>query len=557
MSARPGETQDRNELEDLRGRLRAAQDVLDTVRRDVDAIVVEGPAGPNVYTVTNADQPYRMIVEEMLQGAVVLTPDGDIYYGNRCFADMVRLPPEGLVGHPMIELIAAPDRPAVAGLVGQGTGTLEAVLRASDGTELPVYITANLFGDAPASVCLVITDLTEQKRRIVREAMFVKEETARAAAEAASQAKDEFLTILSHELRNPLGVILNGVEVLDRTSSKEPGPRKTRAIIRRQAQHLAKLVDDLLDMTRVNQGKIELHRQPMNLVDVVSAAAEDHRPEIERAGISLSVSVPAGTVVVNGDRTRLLQAMGNLLHNARKCTPAGGSISLSLGQAEGHAEVRVKDTGIGIDPQILDRIFDLFWQRHPDPAPSVSGLGIGLTLVRRLLDLHDGSVEAMSDGPGRGSEFVIRIPVTEAPIPAVPKTPAPEPPSALRLLLIEDHDDSRDMARHGLELLGQSVTVAADGETGIALALSESPDAVFVDIGLPGLDGYEVGRRLREAHGDRILLVALTGYGRVDDRRKVREAGFDAHLVKPVAPTDMLNALTTLKRGSPKDRPGS
>src|SRR5882672_2857252 len=298
MSASPGEAPDRDGLEDLRGRLRAAQDVLDAVRREVDAIVVEGPAGPNVYTVTNADQPYRMIVEEMLQGAVVLTPDGDIYYGNRCFADMVRLPPEGLVGHPMSELITVPDRPAVAGLVGQGTGTLEAVLRASDGTELPVYITANLFGDAPASVCLVITDLTEQKRRAEREAMFAKEEAARAEAEAASQAKDQFLTILSHELRNPLGVILNGVEVLDRTSSGEPGPVKTRAIIRRQAQHLAKLLDDLLDMTRVSQGKIELHRQPINLAEVVSTAAEDHRSEIERAGISFSVSIPSETIAV-------------------------------------------------------------------------------------------------------------------------------------------------------------------------------------------------------------------------------------------------------------------
>jgi PAS domain S-box-containing protein len=550
MSAKPGEAPDRDELADLRTRLRAAQDVLDAVRRDVDAIVVDGPKGPNVYTVTNADQPYRTIVEEMLQGAVVLTPDGDIYYGNRCFADMVRLPPEGLVGHPMIELIAAPDRPAVAGLVGQGTGTLEAVLRASNGTELPVYITASLFGDVPASVCLVITDLTEQKRRAEREAMFAKEEMARAEAEAASEAKDQFLTILSHELRNPLGVILNGVEVLDRTSSAEPGPRKTRAIIRRQAQHLANLLDDLLDMTRVSHGKIDLHRQPMNLADVVSTAAEDHRPEIERAGISLSVSVPAGPVVVNGDRTRLLQAMGNLLHNARKCTPAGGSISLSLGQAEGHAEVRVKDTGIGIEPQMLDRIFDLFWQRHPEPASAVSGLGIGLTLVRRLLDLHDGSVAALSGGLGRGSEFVIRIPLTESPIPAEPKMPVPAATPTFRLLLIEDHDDSRDMARHGLELLGQSVTVAADGETGIALALSERPDAVFVDIDLPGLDGYEVSLRIRAALGDRVLLVALTGYGGEDDRRRVREGGFDAHLVKPVAPTDMLIALTTLKAGS-------
>jgi signal transduction histidine kinase/CheY-like chemotaxis protein len=555
MSADAREDRNRDEMDDLRLRLRAAQDVLDAVRREVDAIVVAGPAGPDIYTVTNADQPYRMIVEEMLQGAVVLTPDGDIYYCNRCFADMVRLSPEGIIGRPMSDFIAIPDGPAFAGLIGQGTGTLEAVLRGSDRTEVPVYITANVFGDAPASVCLVVTDLTEQKRRTVRDAMFAKEEAARAEAEAASQAKDQFLTILSHELRNPLGVILNGVEVLERTSSAEQGPLKTRAVIRRQAQHLAKLLDDLLDVTRVGQGKIELHRQPIDLADVVTTATEDHRSEIERAGISLALTLPAEPVAVNGDRTRLLQAVGNILHNARKCTGAGGHISVSLEQVGELAEVRVRDTGIGIEPEMLGRIFDLFWQRHSPSTPSVAGLGIGLTLVRRLLDLHGGSVEALSDGPGHGSEFVIRIPVTQAPVHDEPKMPAPEPAPSFRLLLIEDYEDARDMAGHGLELLGQSVTAAADGETGIAMALSNPPDAVFVDIGLPGLDGYEVGRRLREALGDRVRLLALTGYGRPDDRRRTREAGFDAHLVKPVAPTDMLKALTALEAKNPEDSP--
>jgi signal transduction histidine kinase/CheY-like chemotaxis protein len=547
------EERDRGEIDDLRLRLRAAQDVLDAVRREVDAIVVHGPTGPDIFTVTNTDQPYRMIVEEMLQGAVVLTPDRDIYYCNRYFADIVRVPPEGIVGRPMSEFIAAPDAPAFAGLIGQGTGTLEAVLRATDGTELPVYITASLFGDAPASLCLVVTDLTEQKRQAVRDAMLAQEEAARAEAEAANQAKDQFLTILSHELRNPLGIILNGVEVLDRISSGEPGPVKTRAIIRRQAHHLGKLLDDLLDMTRVSQGKIELHRQPIDLADVVSTATEDHRSEIERAGIALSLSLPTEVVAVDGDRTRLLQALGNLLHNARKCTGPGGQISISLGQTGQLAEVRVRDTGIGIEPEMLERIFDLFWQRHPSPTPSVAGLGIGLTLVRRLVDLHDGSVEALSDGPGHGSEFVIRIPVTRAPVLNKSKVPAPEPLPSFRLLLIEDHEDARDMARHGLELLGQSVTAASDGETGIAMAVSDPPDAVFVDIGLPGLDGYEVGRRLREALGARVRLVALTGYGRADDRRRVREAGFDAHLVKPVVPTDMLKALRMLETKSPED----
>jgi CheY-like chemotaxis protein/two-component sensor histidine kinase len=385
--------------------------------------------------------------------------------------------------------------------------------------------------------------------------MLVKEEAARAEAEAASHAKDQFLTILSHELRNPLGAILNSVEVLDRTSSGEPGPLKMRAMIRRQTQHLAKLLDDLLDMARISQGKFEVHRQPINLADVVSSAAEDHRLEIERAGISLAVSLPTETVAVEGDRTRLMQAIGNLLHNARKCTDAGGRISISLGRAGRHAEVRVRDTGIGIEPEMLERIFDLFWQRYPSPAPAVAGMGIGLTLVRRLLELHDGSIEALSEGLGTGSEFVLRIPVTDKSIPDEPKASPPEPPRSFRLLLIEDHQDSRDVVRDGLELVGQSVATAADGETGIALALSDPPDAVFVDIALPGIDGYEVGRRIRQALGSRVRLVALTGFGRPDDRRRALEAGFDAHLLKPVAPAEMLKVLTMLDPGTPKNRP--
>lgn len=553
MSAIEGRSQARDALEELRTRLRAAQEALDNVRGEVDAIVVEGSSGPQVYTVVNADQPYRTIIEEMQQGAVVLTPQGDIFYCNRGFEDMVRMRLEGVIGLPMRGFVAVADEANLEGLLAAGAGRLETVLRGSDGTEVPADITASLFGGTPGHICLVVTDLTEQKRQVTREAMFAREEAARAEAEAANRAKDQFLNMLSHELRNPLGVILNGVEVLDQTGSSEPGPVKIREVIRRQAHHLGKLLDDLLDVARVGQGKIDLRQRPVDLADVVSTASEDHRSRIERAGISLTVSLPPEIVGVEGDRTRLVQTIGNLLDNARKWTAAGGHISVSLQQVGQVAEMRVRDTGIGIEPQMREHIFDLFWQGQSSPGRSTGGLGIGLTLVRRLVELHGGTVEAVSDGLGCGSEFIVRLPVTKASVYDEAETQAPIHVASHRVLLIEDNADARDMARLGLELLGQTVSTASNGKTGVEMALADPPDAVIVDIGLPGLDGYEVGRRLREALGDRIRLVALTGYSQPEDRRRVREAGFDVHLVKPVVPPDILRAITTMETNKWED----
>ena len=547
MSLVEGQSPGQDEVEELRPRLRAAQQALDSIRADVDAIVVEGPAGPQVYTVTNADQPYRTIVEEMEQGAVVLTPRGDIFYCNRGFEAMVRAPLEDIIGHSMADFVAAVDESRLEELWAAGAGRLEAILRASDGTEVPAYVTASLFGDTPAHLCLVVTDLTEQKRQAAREAMFAREEAARAEAESANRAKDQFLSMLSHELRNPVGVILNGIEVLDQTGASDPEPARIRGIIRRQAHHLGRLLDDLLDLARIGQGKLDFQPRPLDLADVVSTASEDHRSKIERAGISLTVSIPPRIIPVEGDRRRLVQAIGNLLDNARKWTAGGGRISVSVQQVGEIAEMRVGDTGIGIEPHMRERIFDLFWQAQSSPDRSSGGLGIGLTLVRHLVERHGGTVEAVSEGPGCGSEFVVRLPVTKVPVSEEPRTQASPSAASFRVLLIEDNADARDMACLGLELLGQTVATATNGETGIQMALADPPDAVIVDIGLPGLDGYEVGRRLREALGDRTRLVALTGYGQPEDRRRVHDAGFDVHLLKPAGPADILNAITTIE----------
>ncbi len=222
----------------------------------------------------------------------------------------------------------------------------------------------------------------------------------------------------------------------------------------------------------------------------------------------------------------------------------GGHISISLEQVGLTAEVRVRDTGVGISSEMLPRIFNLFFQGDPAGPRSGGGLGVGLTLVRRLVELHGGTVEAVSDGPGRGSEFIVRFPVTQSPLGDEPTEPhGVRPTPLLRILLIEDHDDTREMVGRGLQLLGQTIALASDGETGLRMALAAPPDAAVIDIGLPGADGYEIARRLRAAFGERLRLVALTGYGQADDRRLVQEAGFDAHLVKPVAPKDVLRAV--------------
>jgi CheY-like chemotaxis protein len=284
---------------------------------------------------------------------------------------------------------------------------------------------------------------------------------------------------------------------------------------------------------------------------VVSIACGDHRSKIERAGISLTVSLPSEIVGVEGDRTRLVQTIGNLLDNARKWTAAGGQVAVSLERVGQVAEMRVRDTGVGIEPRMLEHIFDLFWQAQSSPGRSTGGLGIGLTLVRRLMDLHGGTIEAVSDGLGSGSEFIVRLPLTQASVQGEATAQTPMSPASHRVLLIEDNADAREMARLGLELLGQAVSTASTGEAGIGMALVDHPAVVIVDIGLPGLDGYEVGRRLRQALGDRIRLVALTGYGQPEDRRRVLEAGFDVHLVKPVVPADILRVISSME---PKDR---
>src|SRR5262245_3760166 len=384
----------------------------------------------------------------------------------------------------------------------------------------------------------------------VRERKNAEAERAQAHAEtqAANQAKDEFFAMLGHELRNPLGAITGALHVIDLCSPGDERSVQARAIVTRQVRHLVRLVDDLLDVTRLTTGKITLSLQPVDLAAVTRRAVGALTATAPGRRVECRAAEPTW---IAADETRLEQILTNLLGNAMKFTPASGLVSVTVRGEDGDAVLRVADTGAGIHRELLPRIFDLFVQGHTGLHRREAGLGIGLTLTRRLVDMHNGRVEAASDGPGRGSVFTVTFPAIERPAEPAEASSLVGPRSTRgRVVIVEDHDDARQMLRHLLESLGHEVHEAADGISGLDRALSLAPDAVVVDIGLPGLDGYAVARELRKAGRPGTLLIAVTGYGQDGDRQRSAEAGFDAHLTKPIDP----RALDVLLGNQPLDR---
>jgi signal transduction histidine kinase/CheY-like chemotaxis protein len=369
--------------------------------------------------------------------------------------------------------------------------------------------------------------------------------------EDANRSKDEFLALLGHELRNPLGAISNAVHVLDRFGDPDEKAARLRGIITRQTQHLSRLVEDLLDVSHVVSGKIVLHRQLLDLRDQAVRALSS----LQESGKTTRhvISLTGEPVSVSGDPTRLEQILSNLLDNALKYTPPGGRIDVTI-VAEGRdAVVRVRDTGVGIQPAMLPLIFDLFVQASQTPDRSKGGLGVGLTLVKRLVELHGGTVSASSEGPNRGSEFVVRLPrIWDAAVTTPPTEADSAPTRARHILIIEDNQDFREGLRIRLESWGHRVEEAAEGRIGLQIFHASRPEIILVDLGLPDLDGYEVARAVRSASGgSAVPLVAITGYGQLKDRRRGQEAGFDAHLTKPVDPAELARVLLHVKDATP------
>ena len=385
--------------------------------------------------------------------------------------------------------------------------------------------------------------------------VYFRDISDRKAAEAelreGARRKDEFLATLAHELRNPLAPIANAVEVLNLQGSTEAVPRAAHEVIGRQLKVMARLIEDLLDASRITSGKLELRRERVELAAVVEQALETSRPHVR--GHEFTVALPAAPVWVDADPVRLAQVFANLINNACKYTPPGGQVRLSAECDGARVRVRVRDSGEGIAAEHMPRLFGMFSQvgpaLHRDQSGRHGGLGIGLALSRALVEMHGGTIEAASDGPGRGAEFSVTLPAFDAPMPAPASRPqAQSGGRPRRILVVDDNEDSAASLAMLLRADGHTVEVANDGERAVEVAAAFHPNTILLDIGLPGMNGIEACRAIRsQAGGDTIQIAALTGWGQEEDQRRSREAGFDAHLVKPVERSALLALLAAAR----------
>jgi two-component system CheB/CheR fusion protein len=428
---------------------------------------------------------------------------------------------------------------AIVGLVNH------TVLLARNGPQTPIDDSAAPIrngADQTLGVVLVFRDVTE-RRRLENAIQQHMQDLAE-----ADRHKNQFLAMLAHELRNPLAPACSALSLLDRLPPEDSKFQWAKGVLHRQVQQMARLVDDLLDVSRISTGKIRLQKEAVELHDILERAVEISRPLMAARRQEFSEVLPTDPVWLDADPTRLAQVFSNLLNNAAKYTEEGGQIWLTARKEGSGIVVQVRDTGVGIAPYMLPHVFDLFTQADYSLDRSQGGLGVGLTLVRKVMELHGGQVRAASAGLGKGSEFEVRLPIAEkrsAPSPQFGKGEHRQPPRARRILVVDDNRETAETLALLLQTAGHGVDLAHDGLTALALASTRQPEVVLLDIGLPQMDGYEVARRLRRLPGLRkALLIALTGYGREEDRRRSREAGFDHHVVKPVD-SDTLQALIT------------
>ena len=670
----------------LRERLRDAEATIAAIRMGhADGLIVHERNGEHVVTLPVTDQRYRQLVETMNEGALLVDEVGTIVYANARFAALAKLPLERLIGSQIQVLFPGRSRPMLDALLrsserararASAPGSAEIELQATDGSLIPVYLSAAASWDAEVRLTYVVaTDLSEQKRsqaivaaeglaalivdqatealvvcdpsgRVVRasqgahriagrnllleplaatlhlraadgaevtdaivasalrgevtsgvETMLSGHDTgelvllasagpilgsdaavlgcvlslvdvtatkriaqerlelleaaqaARLTAETASRAKDEFLAMLGHELRNPLAPILTSLELMRLES--EVTMKHQRDIIERQVHHMVRLIGDLFDVSRITQGKVKLDRAPLEVDHLVARAVELATPLIEERRHRISVEVAPG-LILDADETRMCQVLTNLLTNAAKFTEPGGQIGLVVSQEPeatgGHIVMVVTDSGAGIPADLLPHVFDSFVQGQRSSARSEGGLGLGLAIVRSMVELHGGSVSASSPGPGLGSAFEIRVPPgrrRKLRPSQRPQTATRGPVEPRRVLVVDDNQDAADALADALTMGGHIVRVAYDGPTGLDVARTFHPQVALLDIGLPEMDGYEVARELRalDLGGHRIRLIAITGYGQAGDRAKTAEAGFDEHLVKPATFVTVMGML--------------
>lgn len=527
------------------------------------------PAARRFGRVSDADErSFRLMVERMAEGAVTIEESrGKILYCNPAFAQMVGQPLEHVVGRAIQELVAPAGGARVAALWDSGDshrGDYELVTRG--GARVPVAISSVLVeGVRDQTRCLVVTDLTTRHDvRRLRE--------AQRQLQLEARRKDDFIAMLGHELRNPLAPILHAAELLDSEGLHPDDIRRKRETIVRHVEHMRRIVDDLLDMARIARGRLKVELAPLDARTAVSAAAEGALEDFAPRGRTLEVELADQPLWVEGDRVRLTQVVANLLSNAAKFTEVGGRTVVAAHAEGGDVVVTVQDDGCGIDPGILESIFETFVQGAATLDRSAGGLGMGLPLVRRIVALHRGRVAASSPGSGEGARFEVRLPRMPAPPAVLPRrrpmgpgrgATAPLPIAAprfsgstarvRRVLVCDDNIDAAEMMSLLLRRRGFEVRTVHHGNAALQVAAAFRPAFVLLDIGLPDVDGYEVARRLRaQSNGDPVVIAAITGYGSKRDRQAALDAGCDYHLVKPVA-ADRLDEV--LESGGPNDHP--
>ena len=514
----------RDEDGDLKGFSKITRDLTERMKKEVQ--------------LRESENRFRRLFETAKDGILILDfATGQITEANPFISELLGYSTEELLGKRLWQIGLAQDieasQTAFRQLQEQGyIRYANLPLQASDGRIVEVEFVSNVYNvDHQAVIQCNIRDITERQQLL----------RARAQAEASTdlhRRKDEFLAMLSHELRNPLAAIVSAVHVLDLQEHEHPLQAKATGIIKRQVGHLTVLVNDLLEVSRVLSGRIQLHQEDVDLRAIVQRALETVRPSIDERDHEVSISLPIDPMLVHADSIRLEEVIVNLLNNAAKYTPQGGHIWLGLQKDQDDALLSVKDTGLGIDRELLPRVFDLFTQAQRSLDRSQAGLGVGLTVVRKLVEMHGGTVEAQSEGLGQGSEFIVRLPLltSTAPRPeAVSDERAKRSETSGRVLVVDDNSDAADSVAILLAGAGHEVRVAYSGNSALELAVDYRPDVVLLDIGLPEMDGYEVARRLRQqVEINHTKLIALTGYGLETDRQRSKEAGFDYHLVKPV-----------------------
>lgn len=487
---------------------------------------------------------HRLFMQAPVAISVVRPPDFVFELANPRYEEMVGR--AGITGKTLAE--AFPELPP-DGPISQA---LEGVIRDREAFFTPeLYVPIDRDGDGVPEDAYFMFTLQPmvgdggQVEAVLTVAVEVTErKLAEDALRRADAKKDEFLAVLAHELRNPLAVVKSAHGLLKGAAHVDPSVHRVEAVLERQLAHMSRLLDDLLDVGRLSSGKLVLERGGVDFVRIVNEVIGDHRAAFVERGLTFEACLPDAPLWIHGDAVRLAQVVDNLVTNALKYTPAPGRVDVSVRRGEDGLTLEVRDTGVGIEPELRRRIFQPFEQAPQNIARSSGGLGLGLALAERIVGLHGGSLEAESEGEGRGSVFTLRLPIGEAPVAAPPPVASTERESPRRFLVVEDNEDAAELVVMLLRRRGHHAHHVARGGDGVEAVERDRYDVVICDIGLPDMDGYEVARALRALPGgDRLKLVALSGYGQADDRRRSREAGFDAHLLKPASLDAVLEAI--------------